>query len=394
MGITKGGGLSGVQVGSLNPRAGNWGESEGGGGEGWAAWNSLWRVTQGTNAYLSPTWTRTWINTFANELAPSQVVVRDGANTAIGTCLLTPNTNRSAVLPLRRVFVNTAGERAADSVVIERNAVLCAPTNEQAVYYALGRYLIDSRADELMVTGAYENSIARWKEALPDWRLDVEWRSSPFVGLSELRSSGAQHLDVLSRNTREQVRRSIKKYRERGELTLEVAANASEALLFFDQMLELHKLRWAREGKQGGFATPLRQQFHRAYISAAAESGEAQLVRVRSGHDVIGVLYNLVAGGVVCFYQSGLLYESDKHLKPGLTVHHLAIDYYLGSGLDEYDFLPSGPGEGRYKNSLANSERVLGTALLQRPGWRRRYFDMARSARRSLNKIQTHNGKP
>jgi hypothetical protein len=64
------------------------------------------------------------------------------------------------------------------------------------------------------------------------------------------------------------------------------------------------------------------------------------------------------------------------------VVHHLAIGHYLQSGYTRYDFLPSAPGEGRYKISLAPDSQRLGTVLLQRPGWRRLWFDTARALRR------------
>jgi CelD/BcsL family acetyltransferase involved in cellulose biosynthesis len=219
---------------------------------------------------------------------------------------------------------------------------------------------------------------------LPTWRADVEWRESPFVDLEKLRASGKGHLDTVSRNTREQIRRSLRRYADRGELTVTVATTPHEARQAFAEMVQLHEARWQAAGELGGFATSLRKQFHTAFVEHGAATGHMHLLRVHAGDHLLGVLYNLVANGQVCFYQSGLQYEADKQLKPGLAVHHLAIEYYLAHGYREYDFLPSEPGEGRYKLSLATSSRRLGTLRLQRPGLRRAYFDTARRVKRVL----------
>jgi CelD/BcsL family acetyltransferase involved in cellulose biosynthesis len=58
----------------------------------------------------------------------------------------------------------------------------------------------------------------------------------------------------------------------------------------------------------------------------------------------------------VFFYQSGFMYSNDNRLKPGLVTHTEAIKYYLGRGLDEYDFLA---GDSQYKQSLSNAERHM-----------------------------------
>ncbi len=201
------------------------------------------------------------------------------------------------------------------------------------------------------------------------------------MDLARLRDSGGDHLRAVSRNTREQIRRSLTRYRERGEVTVTAAQTPDEAQAMFEEMLVLHDARWHAVGKGGGFASPLRRQFHRAFVRRGVAEGHAQLLRVAAGDRVIGVLYNLVANGKVNFYQSGLQYEDDKHLKPGLVAHHLAIEHCLALGCCEYDFLMSKPGEGRYKESLSNASRQLGWVTLYRGGWRQRYFAFARAMR-------------
>lgn len=343
-------------------------------------WAELFATVPSASPYLAPSWVRSYVDTFADKLHCEQLRVRDDHGTLVGICLLTRRIDKRALLPLRRAYLNTAGEPEQDSVVVEHNAVLCMPTHAADVYKQVAAYLEDAPVDELQLSGATEAAVEAILQVMPGWRSDIEWRDSPCVDLDGLRQSGGDHLAALSRNTREQIRRSVRKYREFGELRLEVAGSLAEANFMFDEMVAMHETRWKSVGQLGGFSTPARRLFHRAFIRHAFQAGQAQLLRVRAGDTVLGVLYNLVANGHVCFYQSGMRVEESNQLKPGLVTHHMAIQHYLEAGCRLYDFLPSSPGEGRYKSSLATSMSRVGTALLQRPGWRRQWFDAARSA--------------
>lgn len=332
--------------------------------------------------YLTASWVQSFVDEFAGVMPMQQLWVRDTGNELLGTCLLCRRTDRRAGLPLRRVYLNTSGESAADSVVVEHNAVLCSPAHEAAVYSAVARTIEAAPVDEFLLAGATEAAVALFQHALPNWDADCEWRESPYVDLEALRASGRDHLAVLSRNTREQLRRSMRRYQERGALVIESAGTLVEARSMFTEMVALHEQHWHALGQCGGFATPSRRAFHRCFLERAFPMGEAQLLRVRAGDHVVGILYNLIANGHVCFYQSGLRYDDDKQLKPGLVVHHLAIGHCLAAGFRQYDFLPSAPSEGRYKTSLATDAHRIGTVVFRRPGWRHRYFGAVRAVRR------------
>lgn len=352
------------------------------------AWEQLYRESSCVRAYLSPEWVATWLAEFGAELRPVQLCVHNGAENMIGTCLLTERRRRLGLLSLVRVFVNTDGENAADSVITEHNALLSRPGNEAAVYSAVAEYMRGSRADELVLRGARESDVRLLSEVFADWQGDVEWRDSPFVDLDLLRASGCRYRDSLSANTRAHLARALRRYEQRGPLRLEVAQTPEEGVAMLDELILLHEARWRGRGLAGGFATRHRQSFHRVFVRDHVTGGRAQLLRLRCGDSTIGVLYNLVANGFICFYQGGFQYEPDPQLKPGLVTHSMAIEHYLATGYREYDFLPSAPGEGRYKSSLSNATRRLGTVTLFRRSWRTRYFDALRGVRNQLRKLK------
>jgi CelD/BcsL family acetyltransferase involved in cellulose biosynthesis len=359
-------------------RPGHWAEDEG-------RWAALFAAAPHASPYLAPGWVRTFVETFADELPTTQLVVRSGQDVVEGMCLFTHRVDHRALVPLRRWYLNTAGERGVDSVVVEHNAILSAWGSEARVYAEIAEFLERAPLDELVLLGATEDAVLRFCEALPLWRPQIEWRESPYVDLEAIRASGGDHLAAVSRNTREQIRRSLRQYRESGTLRVDEAGSVNEALAMFDEMVVLHQARWQRLGQSGGFATDVRRKFHRNFVRRAHADGHVLFLRVVDGEGTLGVLYNLVANGHVCFYQSGLRYGTDSRLKPGLVAHHLAIAHCLTSGHRQYDFLPSAPSEGRYKLSLATDSYRLGTVILQRPGWRRRWFEWARTIRRGLS---------
>jgi hypothetical protein len=347
---------------------------------GWApaadVWNAVYQRMPDAGPYLAPLWAKTWVEVFGPRLDPHQFIVRDPDGAAIGTGLLTRTVRRHAMVAHSRLHLNTDGEPAADSVVVQHNAVLSVAGQEGTVANALARCVTDQGTDEFRAAGVSEAEVRRLIEAFDGWIPDTEWREAPYVDLDRLRADGGDHLRSLSPNTRQQLRRSLAMYRRRGDIVLEAAQTADDAEQMLRELIALHN------------ASPLRRQFHTAFVRAGVTTGNAQLLRVRVAGETIGVLYNLVANGRVNFYQSGLRYEDDRHLKPGMVVHHLAIMHNLGEGHAEYDFLTSGPGAGRYKTSLANSRRQLALLTLYRPGARRTFFTVARAVRDTSLRLQ------
>ena len=357
--------------------------------EGRDTWAGVVSQMPTSGPFLCTAWVDSWLAVYGQLLAPVQLRVLDPKRASIGTCLLTSRVRRKAVLPHVRMHLNTDGEDGLESVIVEHNSMLAVAGAENVVTEAIAQHVCSMRADEFRVAGAGATDVDRLTHAFDGWTADIEWHDAPFVDLAKLRETGRLHLDVLSRNTREQLRRSLALYSRCGPLHVQEASTSVEAEDMFNELVQLHEARWSAAGHTGAFASPRRRAFHDTFIRRALPLGNAQLLRVSAGDTTIGVLYNLVANGRVNFYQSGLSVEQDGHLKPGMVAHHLAIQHCLERGLDEYDFLSSPPGAGRYKQSLSSDSRRLAQLNLTRPGWRSRYFDRMRSIRRSASSLVT-----
>lgn len=178
-------------------------------------------------------------------------------------------------------------------------------------------------------------------------------RVAPILDLAALRGSGLGYENMLSANTRAQLRRSLRAYATLGTVAIRRAADTGEAHRFLDALGRLHQASWQRRGRQGAFAEPHFAQFHHALIDRALPRGEVELWCVSAGAATIGYLYNFQYRGRVMAYQSGFDYAvAERRAKPGLTCHHLAIERAVEEGRSCYDFLA---GDDRYKRSFSNA---------------------------------------
>jgi CelD/BcsL family acetyltransferase involved in cellulose biosynthesis len=175
---------------------------------------------------------------------------------------------------------------------------------------------------------------------------------APWLDLAHVRESGMAH---LSANTRQQLRRSLRRYEATGPLGITRAADTAQAHEFLDAMAVLHQRTWTRRGQPGAFANPFFARFHHELIDRAPD--DVDLLRIVAGNQTIGYLHNFNYRGRACAYQSGFDYDTaDSHQKPGLTCHWLAIALYAAAGNAIYDFLA---GADRYKRSLATGTTTL-----------------------------------
>jgi len=177
---------------------------------------------------------------------------------------------------------------------------------------------------------------------------------APFAALQS--ASTDDPLAALSRNSRQQIRRSLRFYETQNPLSIKRADTEEQALAWLDDLETLHTKAWNRRGKKGAFSDPSFRDFHRRLISTTFSEGVTDLLRVQSGETVLGYLYNLRWRDVVYAYQSGFQFEQAPDARPGLVCHVLAMGLYREEGMATYRFLA---GDARYKNSLATGTDEL-----------------------------------
>ena len=317
------------------------------------ALGARWRALEAT-ADPSPFQTWTWIDCAAERFSDPLLIE---AHDADGLLALALWNRRRSWLAGDSLWLHESGDPALDAVFTEHNDPLLARRAPEGLLAAMLRAALrarDGRTSRLVLSGVgtatRDAALGTGAAALPG-----PDRPAPYVDLARV-PPGTAYVEQLSRNTRQQLRRSDRAYAAGGALRIERAGDAGQALAFLDALIALHAATWAARGKPGAFAAEPVRRFHRRLIQRGAPN-EAELLRITAGGRVVGYLYNLVRGGWACAYQSGFDYPgAGPHGKPGLTCHHLAIEMHRARGGASYDFLG---GADRYKRSLSNAERTL-----------------------------------
>ena len=324
----------------------------------WTSIQERWRELE-TRADSSFFQSWTWVGCQAAERYSRPVLLEGRRN---GSVIALALLNRRKSWPFgEALWLGESGVPTLDDVFVEHNGVLIDRACRTSVlpniisvllrhpvaprHRAIRRRLVLSGVDA-GVAHAIDRSQAHVtvRDALP----------APFVDFANLEGS---FLDNVSPNARYQIRRSARRYAERGLLTLDRAETPADAQKYLDGLLALHQKTWTRRRRPGAFANPRFAAFHRALIDRGFPRGEIDLVRISAGEHIIGYLYNFCYAGRVASYQSGFDYDDlGPHHKPGLTSHHLAIEHYRAVGFRSYDFLAGGD---RYKTSMANASDTL-----------------------------------
>ncbi len=283
------------------------------------------------------------------------VLVGEAGGALVLLGLLVPRRRQGWRRALRghEFHLHSTGRNEDDVIAIEYNGFLvdrrfAGEAETEAVRWLLGRTLGRQRFDELGIKAITEERAARYAPAgavvralmpKPSWRVDLE----------AVRAAGGDYLATLSANTRQQIRRAMRLYGQRGALAARRAPDTPTALEWLAHMGRLHQAQWQARGEPGGWAFPFFASFQERLVAATVPRGMAEIVRVAAGAHVIGYVYNLISGDHVMAFVTGFETERDARLKPGLVSHALVIQRHAEEGRRIYDFLA---GEYRYKANL------------------------------------------
>lgn len=331
-----------------------------------ADWRDLEERADGS-FFLSWDWIGCWLDTIDTDVFVLEGCI-EGRIVALALLCSVRHT-QFGCFGQSAIYLNQTGDLAADRIAIEYNGVLLDRNVPSDAAQQAIRALIEGDAppwEQLFLRGLSSDFASA--VAAGGAGASVRLRSqSPTAGvdLSALRQAGESYLDQRSANTRAQIRRSIRRYEERGPLRLEVAEDIGQAHAFFHELGKLHQQYWNERGDPGAFSSPFAASFHRRLIEASLPKGRVEMVRLSAGEAVIGYLYNFVYRETVFYYSSGFAYEQDNRLKPGLVAHTMCIERHLAGEMERYDFMA---GAARYKSSLGDIGPDIFAYVLERPG--------------------------
>lgn len=318
-----------------------------------AAW---WRELESQadcTLFTSWTWIGPWLHLLPDPGAARLLVAMRGTERVGLGIVVEGETRLLKAFRVRAWRLHTAGVRELDDLAIEYNDVLALRDGADEIRGAMLRWLaLDAPQGVLVVRGASGPVRALAEQPPAACVARHEPRTAYRVSLRETRSAEGGYLRLVSGNVRSQIRRSVKAYNSaHGELRVESATDTAQALDFLDRLCTLHQRRFSQRGLESAFVGQVPQEYHRRLIEEGFPRGEVQMLRLLAGQAEIGYLYNFVHRGTVSYYQSGLDFELvEKHGRPGLVGHLMAIEHNAKLGHDWYDLLA---GDYRYKASLA-----------------------------------------
>ena len=274
----------------------------------------------------------------------------------------------------RTAWFGETGRAAFDRLYVEYQDFLLAPGAGEAAREAALEGLIDAAPEisEFVFRNARPALAEACRRAAARRGLDLRiLRTQPTFQV-DLKAD-----DGVSASLRAKIRRSIRRYEERGAVAIAAAASPEDRAGAFRELIALHEPYWRARGQPGAFADAGLRAFHERLIAAAPDATD--LLRITAGAETIGVLYNFIAGGRVYNYQSGFQIETDNQFAPGFTAHQLAIDHYRDRGLSVYDLMA---GEADYKRRLGKEGETLTSLVIERRGALQRMKSLARRLRR------------
>jgi CelD/BcsL family acetyltransferase involved in cellulose biosynthesis len=350
----------------------------------------LWRELEARSDatfFLTWHWMGAWIATLG---APPPLLIGEASGARVLLGFVVPFRRREAgLIRADGLRLHSIGKWEQDCIAIEYNGFLvdhewAGRAEQAAITWLLNQPNGASlRPNELHVTAMLDQHRETWTppstliqipNRKPSWRVD----------LAAIRASGRRYLDTLSANTRAQIRRSMRLFDAVGGLTATWAPDVSTGLSFLDGLRDLHQRQWTARGEPGGFASCFFEQFQRRLIADCLPEGSVEIVRIDRGTEPIGYLYNLIWRGHVFAFVSGLLYEPDNRLKPGLVCHTLCIEHHLQAGNHTYDFMA---GYSRYKESLGERGPEFIYLLIQKDTLAARFEHHLRYARDRLRNM-------
>lgn len=309
-------------------------------------WRALERGCGGAPSFfLSWDWIGPWLA--ATGARPRLFSVTQGAR-EVALALVGQGARRTKFGAVPMLLLNEAGEEEADRAFIEYNGLLTGPSDAAPSAALLIETLMqDRRWRTLRIAGVAGDSPLLTQ---PGFARATRYDASPayYVDLGAVRAKG-DYLDLLSSNTRGQVRKSL---RDRGGEASVVRAGAADVAPWLAEMQRLNVGRHA----DNAWDRPVFRAFADALVRQGLDSGCTDLLRIAIGGQHVGYLLNILHDGRAMNYQSAFVDPAGGKDKPGLMAHAAAVAHYAARDFTRYSFLA---GKDRYKQSLSTDAEAL-----------------------------------
>lgn len=323
-------------------------------------WSALFDAAPGASPFLAFEWLQPWWRRFGARRPVWILEARDRSGALAGLLLLSA---RPGLAGVRRWQLLGNGVTGADGL-----DVLARAADAPAVRAAFARALASAATGwdtldlEDLPCGSPTLAALRAEAARAGIRVQVERRFA-CPGFA-VRGTFAEHLARIKR--RETYGRRVRWLARQPGFRIEVTTAPAEAPAAMDDLLRLHRLRWAAEGGSYGIPPGAPEAFHREVAPLLAARGWLRLYRLLVGGAAVAAVYGIEVGRRFYYYQSG--YDPAwSPRSPGLVLVGRTVEDAYARGLADYDFLR---GEEPYKLDWAGDRRETCALRLRAPSLR------------------------
>ncbi|MEZ5895831.1 MAG: GNAT family N-acetyltransferase [Parvularculaceae bacterium] len=342
-----------------------------------ADWARLYAVAP-KNFFQSPCWFDAWC-AMAGEYSNLICIRIEDAAGALLAMAVMGRRRRQPALGFRQARLCETGDEKLDRIYIEYNDILVADGAPGDVRRLALSVLVNAQPE--IEEFVFRNARAPLVEAVRDVA-----DANPSLALEVVRSETIVSVDLgagdwaalapLSKSARAKVNRARREYDARGATELSLAQGEDERRAAWAALCDLHNKAWRARRQSGALENTAVTSFMQAMMRD--HPGNIDLYSLKAGSEFVGVLFNLVEGGVARNYQSGFRFEADNRLAPGFLAHALTAAEYQRRGFVEYDLLG---GAADYKLRFGAPGETLTTLTLTRRG-------LKHSARQVLKRLK------
>jgi CelD/BcsL family acetyltransferase involved in cellulose biosynthesis len=335
-------------------------------------WDNLLEGADFATIYATWEWTEACWRFTAPGKQPLVLLARDGSGKLVGVLPLARTSKWRVVGKLEVLGCTPAGYPMGDY-----GGLIAARGSEARVLAAMMRHLkargkwsIMDLRNCMADPPVREEQLSRlYGEIAGDLSLGLRIAETDKCRVLALPSTFDEYLAQLSSNTRQNIRRKLRRLRQAGhsleavDVKDEAARNAA-----MEAFYRLHQLRWTKNSMQGGFSEErvCAMHIHLAANLAARDWLDLRLVRSADG-EIQGVIYNFKRNGAIYFYHIG--FNDDEEWSPfslGFCLLADSIEAAIEAGCHTFDLMR---GDHEYKRHFGGRETRNLRITLYKPGW-------------------------
>ena len=332
-------------------------------------WRSLFEVAPTASPPLRWEWVREWWRVYGPAYGGHNggmriIIVRRGSD-LIGVL---PLYQRSTSVPWgsRQLRFISTGAAEFEETSAEYLDLLHAPQESQTCIELISRLVNTLVWDEVHFSDiSAQSPLLGLRGRMRTWFQRAREIAAGPCHLFDISGGFEAYLGRLSHENRRQARKLLRAADQVG-MTFEVASNRESIDQFYDQMVTLHRQRWAAAGKEGSFA-PRHAEFHRRMAQLLSPSGKVILARLALEGKPFAVLYGHRVREKVYCYQQGAMPETKVLRSPGTAGWMLLMRTMAERGVTLFDHQK---GVTTFKERFATGEHRLAEIRIVRPTFR------------------------